>query len=174
MISILSKLKNYILLGSFAFCSFACSEDNFDKLANKMANKFSAPVIDIKQFKIEAAKGKLIVLDARELPEYTVSHIPNAKHIGYKTFDISWVNKNISKKDKVIVYCSVGYRSGEIAEKLKNNGYDVYNLKGGIFNWVNKGYQVVDTKGKITALIHGYDQTWSKWLKKGSIKFDAQ
>jgi len=164
-------LKNYIFLGVLAICTLACSENNFDKLANEMANKFSAPVIDIKEFKTEEPKGKLVILDARELSEYKVSHIPGAKHIGYKKFDGSWVNKNISKKDKVIVYCSVGYRSGEIAEKLKKNGFNAYNLQGGIFKWVNEGNQVVDSQGKATANIHGYNSLWSKWIKKGNIKF---
>ena len=58
-----------------------------------------------------------IFLDAREKKEFDVSHINDAIWIGYEDFDITRV-QNIAKDEKIVVYCSVGYRSEKIAEKL--------------------------------------------------------
>lgn len=108
-----------------------------------------------------------IFLDAREKKEFEVSHIKNAIWVGYDDFDFSRV-KNIAKDKKIIVYCSVGYRSEKITEKLTKDGYtNVTNVVGGIFEWKNLGYSVVDNSGKETEKIHAYSKTWGIWLNKG-------
>tara|TARA_B100000768_G_C11171243_1_gene328804 strand:+ start:178 stop:360 length:183 start_codon:yes stop_codon:yes gene_type:complete len=56
-------------------------------------------------------------------------------------------NLNINKSDIIIVYCTIGYRSEKISEELKLKGYKyVYNLYGGIIQWVNKGNKVFAPK----------------------------
>ncbi|MEZ4984799.1 MAG: rhodanese-like domain-containing protein [Saprospiraceae bacterium] len=65
--------------------------------------------------------GKLF-LDARERKEFEVSHLPGAHFIGYDDFDLSRVEK-LDKGREVIVYCSVGYRSEKITEKLLAAGF---------------------------------------------------
>jgi len=50
----------------------------------------------------------------------------------------------IEKQDPLAVYCSVGYRSERIAEKLPQQRYtNVVNVYGGVFEWVNTGRPVV-------------------------------
>lgn len=165
----LSKIKQYGLLSSIILCSVASSAKDFEKMAKKMVNKFSVPSISAESLQQEISKSEVVLLDARELSEYKVSHIKSAKYVGYDNFDLDTSIKGIPKTAKVIVYCSVGYRSGKIAEKIKKRGYNVYNLKGGIFDWVNKSHSIVDEKGKETVNIHGYNRSWAKWLKKGNI-----
>ena len=76
--------------------------------------------------------------------------------------------KNIQKNSRIIVYCSVGYRSERIGEQLLANGYsNVTNLYGGIFEWVNSDYPVVDTNNVKTNKVHAYSKLWGKWLKNG-------
>ena len=50
-----------------------------------------------------------VFLDAREKKEFDVSHIKNAIWVGYEDFDTLRV-QNIARDEKIIVYCSVGYR----------------------------------------------------------------
>jgi rhodanese-related sulfurtransferase len=108
-----------------------------------------------------------VFLDAREKPEFDVSHIKGARYVGYDDFDISRV-QGLKQSQPIIVYCSVGYRSEQITEKLRDYGFtDVSNLYGGIFEWVNEGYKVYDNTGKQTNKVHAYDKTWGVWLKKG-------
>ena len=108
-----------------------------------------------------------IFLDAREKKEFDVSHINNAIWIGYEDFDTSRV-QNIAKDEKIVVYCSVGYRSEKIAEKLTASGFtNVVNLYGGIFEWINQDKPVVDQSGSETELVHAYSKKWGIWLNEG-------
>ena len=51
------------------------------------------------------------------------------------------------KKTPTIVYCTIGARSETIGEKLKKNGFtNVYNLYGGIFEWKNADFKVLNKK----------------------------
>lgn len=108
----------------------------------------------------------LILLDAREREEYAVSHLKGARWVGYKDFDVDAL-RDLPRSAPIVVYCSVGYRSEKVAEKLLDAGFsDVHNLYGGIFEWVNQGHTVVDAKG-VTRRVHAYDRTWGVWLRKG-------
>src|SRR5690606_38133059 len=98
--------------------------------------------------------------------EFNVSRIKTAVHIGYDQFDINLV-KDYDKNTPIIVYCSIGYRSEQIAEKLVKAGFvEVYNLQGGIFNWINQGYPVENNEG-VTQNIHPYNKWWGKWILNG-------
>lgn len=108
-----------------------------------------------------------ILLDTREPNEFEVSHIPYAKCVGYDDFEMSSLG-GISKQDTLIVYCSVGYRSERIGEKLQEAGYKhVYNLYGGIFNWKNHDGKLVTNSNEPTEKVHTYNKSWSRFLKKG-------
>ena len=109
-----------------------------------------------------------VFLDAREQKEFNVSHLQNAVWVGYKTFDVKTI-RDIPKNKKIIVYCSVGYRSEKIAEKLLKAGYtNVSNLYGGIFEWVNAGNMVYKNDLTPTNEVHAYSKMWSRWLNKGT------
>ncbi len=117
----------------------------------------------------EAVKqqSSTLFLDARELREYEVSHIPGAVHVGYDHFDLNKISLPSDKNQPIIVYCSVGYRSEKIAEKLIHAGYrHVSNLYGGVFEWVNRDFPVVNSSGA-TPQVHAYDRTWGVWLTRG-------
>ena len=106
------------------------------------------------------------ILDAREEKEYEVSHLPKAQYIGFDNFDSKSVNL-IQKTDTIYIYCSVGYRSEKIGERLQKMGFNnVFNLYGGIFNWVNSNYELVDKNNIQTKEVHGYNKEWSKLLNE--------
>lgn len=114
-----------------------------------------------------ASQEDVLFLDAREVREFEVSRIQNALFVGYDNFDTATVSE-IHKEQSIIVYCSVGYRSEKIAEKLLDLGFsDVSNLYGGIFEWKNQGFSVVDNKNELTENVHAYDRIWGVWLKRG-------
>lgn len=147
-----------ILLG-FSSCA---QEKDFDKMLNRL---LSHSVSEINPNQLKAMTNH-IILDAREKEEFQVSHIPGAIEIGYDDFKLNNLPKMDPQK-RIVVYCSVGYRSEKIAEKLKKAGYaDVSNLRGGIFQWVNEGNPVVNENGE-TPAVHTYNKSWSKWLLKG-------
>ncbi len=142
-----------------------CENEKFDKKVSQLIN-FSVPVISPDQLK--DMQDEAIVFDTREPKEYKVSHIPGAKLLGYKKMDKSQL-KGIDKDTPIVVYCSVGYRSEKIGEKLQKMGYtNVYNLYGSLFEWVNEGNGVVDENGEKTKKVHTYNKKWSKWLDDGA------
>lgn len=108
----------------------------------------------------ESMLDEAIILDARQEKEYAVSHIKDAQWVGYEEFDNAKVNA-LPRNKPVIIYCSVGYRSEKVGEKLKEMGFqNIYNLHGGIFEWVNQGKPVYHG-GEQTDSIHAYSRTWS-------------
>lgn len=124
---------------------------------------------DVKEISAQEAKADLsaVFIDAREKKEYDVSHIKNAIWCGYDDFDYNRV-KGVAKNQLIIVYCSVGYRSEKITKKLLIAGYtNVSNMYGGVFEWKNIGYSLVDNLGKETDKVHAYSKTWSIWLNQG-------
>ncbi|MBX2981145.1 MAG: rhodanese-like domain-containing protein [Flavobacteriales bacterium] len=132
-----------------------------EKLQGLLSDK--TPVIDVPQL---AKNPKVMLLDARPKEEFDVSHMAKARRVGYDDFDMAKV-KDLPKDTAIVVYCSVGYRSGKVTEKLLKAGFtNVRNLYGGIFEWVNTGRTVVDDSGKPTDRIHAYDKNWSRWVLK--------
>ena len=110
---------------------------------------------------------KVILLDTRNPEEYNVSHLPGAIFVDYQKFKAKDYD-TLNPQTPIIVYCSVGYRSERIGEKLIERGFkDVKNLYGGIFEWVNAGNLVVDNNGRPTQQVHTYNENWSQWLLKG-------
>ncbi|WP_010520930.1 rhodanese-like domain-containing protein [Aquimarina agarivorans] len=111
-------------------------------------------------------ENEVVFLDAREKEEYIVSHIKGSKWVGYDTFTPKNV-KDIEKDKPIVVYCTVGYRSEKITEKLLKMGYsNVSNLYGGIFEWVHQDRKVYNDSSQ-TKKIHTYNKDWSQWLEKG-------
>lgn len=134
---------------------------------NKMLeNLLSHNVTEVSVMQLTSDTNKVIFLDARERKEYNVSHLKDAIWVGYDTFSMSEVKK-IDKNAKIIVYCSVGYRSEKITKRLSKKGFvDVKNLYGGIFEWKNQGNKVYQGAEE-TEEVHAYDRNWGKWLNKG-------
>ena len=110
---------------------------------------------------------KIVLLDTRTKAEFAISHIHGAQFVNYDSYS-SENFKMIPKGAKIIVYCSVGYRSERVGEELLALGYkNVFNIYGGIFEWKNKGYKVVNKFNRSTDSVHTYNQSWSKWLVNG-------
>lgn len=108
-----------------------------------------------------------VLLDAREAPEFAVSHLRGARLVGYETFSLAAVH-DVPKNAPIVVYCSVGARSEKIGAQLQQAGFtNVRNLYGGIFEWVNEGQPVVNAAQEPTNRVHAYSRTWGVWLRQG-------
>lgn len=151
----------------------AFGQKTLDKLLKKY-NTEEIPYISVTELRMHQLKNEVLILDSREITECNVSKIPNAQYIGYDFFSIEdFLQKNIAKNQEIVVYCSLGIRSETIAKKIKEAGYtNVKNLYGGIFEWKNKGYPVIDSTNTITENVHTFSEEWSKWLLKGTKIID--
>ncbi len=164
-------MKRNILYIFLFFSSISLAQDSISELL-KTHNSESIPYISVQE--LAMPKTDAILLDARELSEYKVSHLQNAIHVGYDDFEITTVSKKITdKSSKIVVYCSLGVRSEDIAEQLKKAGYsNVYNLFGGIFEWKNNDLTVYNVEDEPTENVHAFSKKWSQWLLKGNKIYD--
>jgi len=142
------------------------SQSDLEQLLHKY-NEETIPYISVQD--LYKKRKDVILLDARRRREYNTSHIKDALFVGYKTFSLEETKYKLPNKNaEIVVYCSLGVRSEDIAEQLKKNGYtNVKNLYGGIFEWKNNNYKVVNSQEKETNKVHAYNQQWGKWLTKG-------
>lgn len=166
-----SIMKNKLIraLSSSAFVlttlTQCMSQPDFDKKIRSLIDE-SVPLIYQKELKQRMEKEEVILLDSRSPEEYEVSHLPGAKYVGYDEFSSESVER-LDRDKPVVVYCSVGYRSEKIGEKLQEMGFEeVYNLYGGIFDWKNNKNAVVNNRVE-TDSVHTYNRNWSKWLLEG-------
>jgi rhodanese-related sulfurtransferase len=138
-----------------------CNGYLFDQLVKKSIS-FSVSTIDVQD--LFAQRTKYLVLDARAKEEFTVSHIEGALRIGYEPLNTE-VLRSVDRNQPIAVYCSIGYRSEKVAEQLQKMGFtQVVNVYGSIFEWINRGYKVVDPFGKPTHKVHGYSRIWGIWV----------
>lgn len=164
------QLSFTILLITISFTFQA--QNNLSELLQRH-NDHEVPYISVQE--LAMPKTNPIVLDAREFEEYQVSHLKQSIHVGYSNFDLEQASLNLTNKQQVIVvYCSLGIRSETIAKKLQKAGYtNVYNLYGGIFEWKNEGFPIVDSEGHETENVHVFSKAWGQWLLKGVKVYDA-
>lgn len=107
-----------------------------------------------------------LLLDARTPAEFRVSHLRGARFVNFDSLARETF-AGLDRTRPVVVYCSVGYRSERLGERLHALGFkDVRNLYGGLFEWVNQGHPVYDARG-LTRNVHPYSPLWSPWLKNG-------
>ena len=106
-----------------------------------------------------------LIIDVREKEEYEVSHLKGAVP-ALTEKEALQAMEGAPREKSVVLYCSVGYRSSEMAMFLQKKGFrKVYNLEGSIFAWANEGRPVYRGDERVHK-VHPYDRVWGKLLKK--------
>lgn len=97
---------------------------------------------------------EVVFVDVRKPEEQAISMIPGA--ITEKQF---MGHLNRYRSNRIIVYCTISFRSGKLAAKLQNEGISVTNLKGGLLGWVHAGGPLVRQNQPVQEL-HVYGRKW--------------
>jgi len=168
---LLPRMKKTICYIALLFSMSVFSQDSLNDLLHRL-NDEAIPYISVQE--LAMPKTQAVIIDSREKNEFEVSHIKNALFVGYNDFNLNIVRDKIhDKHQKIVVYCSLGVRSEDIAERLKKAGYqNVFNLYGGIFEWKNQGFEVVDANDRETESVHAFSKEWGKWLTNGIHIYD--
>ena len=107
-----------------------------------------------------------VLLDVRSIDEYEVSHLASATRVDPAAQPAD-LPARFRKDRPIVVYCSVGYRSAALAERLQNAGFThVRNLEGSIFQWINEGRPIVRNGARVYE-VHPYDANWGRLLDPG-------
>ncbi|KAF6032334.1 hypothetical protein EB796_009355 [Bugula neritina] len=142
--------------------------------------KFSkVPQLSTQELAEWQAEGKQVtLLDARPIEEFEISRIEGAARV-----DPDHLQESIPQVEElidatptdqpVVLYCSIGYRSCLVADKLINKWKNspgksrpIYNLEGSLFKWANESRPLVDNSGSPTKLVHPYNNVWGRLLEK--------
>lgn len=139
--------------------------DNFSKVKKHLISKYpSVAMIDANKLYQELNSGQkdYLLLDVRTPQEYAVSHI----HQAYNAPNIEKALEVLQAKDRpILVYCSLGYRSAELALELQEQGFSqVTNLAGSLFEWVDKDYPIYQGDNQVKK-VHPYNLWWGRYLR---------
>ncbi|MCP5518945.1 MAG: rhodanese-like domain-containing protein [Verrucomicrobiales bacterium] len=109
--------------------------------------------------------GTPLLLDVRAPAEYAVSHLPGAVNAA----DVPAARAAIAAAGgtrRVVLYCSVGYRSAALAVQLIERGCtNVFNLEGSVFQWANEGRPLRRGNEEAT-VVHPFDADWGRLLNR--------
>jgi rhodanese-related sulfurtransferase len=104
-----------------------------------------------------------VLLDVRTPEEWNVSHLPGARRVDPNA-SVETAAAGLSKETPIVTYCAVGYRSGEMADRLRAAGFsNVHNLEGSIFQWANEHRPLVH-EGERVSIVHPYNTFWGRLL----------
>ena len=139
--------------------SYAAAMKKFDSCCRKLTSHIitGAKATDM------INKPDVVFIDVRKSYEQDVSMIINAKR--HTTFDEKW-----DKSKTYIVYCTIGYRSGEFTKKMRDLGFTAFNLAGGIYGWTYFDGAVFDQQGR-TKRVHVYSKSWN-YLRPDYVAVD--
>jgi rhodanese-related sulfurtransferase len=141
-----------LLLVSFLLLIAGCLGEGAKKAEMTLDTKVSEVTGDLDTTEITASEfmdmyntgGDFVLLDVRTEKEYDSGYIPGAVHIHYTELDHRIGELNLSKDDKIVVYCEAGVRSKKGANALQNEGFkNIVDITDGIRGWKSIGGDVV-------------------------------
>ncbi len=96
--------------------------------------------IDVDAFAQLITKADVQLVDVRTPVEFQQGHLADALLIDFKAADFDALcAEKLDKSRPVAVYCRSGKRSAAAAQRLAAVGFTVYNLRGGILEWIGSG-----------------------------------
>ena len=126
--------------------------ENFSEVKNKelltiisSEGKSTIPEITVDDLhkRQGAIDSRMLILDVRDKSDFTSKSIENSYNISDSS--ITEIKNLIKRENKqIVIVCRRGVSSLRKAEELYREGIkDVYSLKGGIVEWLQKSYPVV-------------------------------
>ena len=155
-----------LIAGAIALCSSAIcvgrpsgdappSAEVVARLYQQYKRHFpDVPDIDPGEIMSATNRESVILVDVRDKKEQAVSMIPGA--ITQTQFE---KDREGYKGQTVVTYCTIGYRAGLYAKRLRKQGWKALNLTGSILGWVHAGGHV-EHNGVITNRVHVYGKKW--------------
>ena len=75
------------------------------------------------------------IIDIRSNDKYRINHIPGAINIEYLEL-LDNPSKYLNKQDIYYLYCTSGYTSKAVVDKLNSLGFNTVNIDGGFNNYL--------------------------------------
>lgn len=161
-----SKIHTFLLVGCLLLIRPLAAQSPIDNHARQqqmleMYQRYksktfpSIPDVSVEEYLALKKQEKIILLDVREFREQQVSIIPGA--ITKEEFEKDSVRY---KNDMIVLYCTIGYRSGIYTRKLLKRNFQAVNLIGGVLAWAHAGQLFAGLDGE-TKKVHIYGKKWN-------------
>jgi rhodanese-related sulfurtransferase len=136
-------------------------DTNYPERIKELARECAGEYQDVKWLRVSeftsmSKKEEWTIVDARNVIERALSIIP-----GSISIDEIEKEMGIQKKKKILVYDTVGCRSGTYSQKLQSKGLRVFGLWGGALAWAWDGRTFVTPGGLPTKTLHVFQEKWN-------------
>jgi rhodanese-related sulfurtransferase len=141
------KLSNFVLAIITLAVSTVCWAQDDENISS--VQKSPDGNITVEQAKTMIAENlnnpEFLLIDVRTPDEYKSGHIENSLLIDFKTDDFKDKISKLDRSKKILLICRSGKRSGLAKSLMEDIGFtEVYNMIGGIIEWTQKGYTLID------------------------------
>lgn len=123
--------------------------------ADSKASFPEVPDISVDELIAMREQGPVALVDLRKPKERAVSIIPGSISKAEFEEDLEGFRGRT-----IVVYCTIGHRSGLYVKSLLKKNVRALNLRGSILAWAHAGQPVETPQGQPTRQIHVYDQEW--------------
>ncbi len=128
----------FLLILALSVLVAACSSDTTTQTIELVSPADAAQVIT------DDPAG-LVVLDIRTLEEFNDAHLADAVMVDFYAEDFADQLDTLDKDVPYVLYCRTGNRSSDAVNTMEDLGFvEVYEIDGGIVNWYDQGYPVVN------------------------------
>jgi thioredoxin len=115
-------------------------------------------VLSADEFEKGIQKESALILDVRTVGEFNSGHLQNALWADWNNeTEFDRRSSFIDKKKPVYIYCLSGGRSASAANKMRKQGFNVYELKGGINAWKASNKTIVGKSNEKQMTIDEYN-----------------
>lgn len=105
----------------------------------KKARAHEVELISVEEMKTHLKMENVQLIDVQSPEDFNSSHIFSARNIVYDK-EFRKKLESLDKTKPVIIYCKSGKTSKKAVMILKQAGFKkIYELDGGIMNWINQG-----------------------------------
>lgn len=156
-----NQLRILILILLLPLSGFSFFSPTWESIDKKIQEDFPlVKHIEIDELARALDEENILLIDVREADEFAISQIQGARNIQ------SPEKVNSDEQTRIVVYCSVGYRSALFTHNLQEMGFkNVFNLRGSIFAWANQGYPLYQN-GERTNKVHPFNTKWGRLLNE--------
>jgi thioredoxin len=128
-----------VLLTFFVATFSACGQ----KQQTSEATQAYTQVLDAVSFgKALSADAQGVLIDVRTKDEFDSGHLENALLMDWRSDDFDRRADAVDKGKTIYIYCLSGGRSADAADHLREKGYKVVEMEGGIMKWKAAGLAV--------------------------------
>ncbi len=107
---------------------------------NELLASVKRQIREVEPAEAQARAGDSVLLDVREVEEYSQGTIAGAVHVPRGSLELDVEGRVPDKASPIIVYCAGGVRSAFAAKTLADLGYtDVASMAGGFNRWKDEG-----------------------------------